>query len=189
MSKQLLKENYELSTDELKEILEGYLETALWTEEEYLTGEYNSDDESDEDYDTDDEIEKMVHTKTPTTVRTFNIHEDFEDNSIVKAYLDIKKFIKMAGADAVMEAINENGYDTLGHDIWLSRNGHGAGFIDHFYDHEEVLKQAARDLGTIYIYRNNNDKLSFSNEHIYESVRKMIRRILNEEFESKKKVF
>ena len=63
--------------------------------------------------------------------------EDIEPNSQIQAYQDIKKFIELAGKDAIAEAIQEYGFSQLGHDLWLTRNRHGAGFFDRTYEHAE----------------------------------------------------
>jgi hypothetical protein len=55
----------------------------------------------------------------------------------------------------------------LGHDIWLSRNGHGAGFFDRGYDDhiEKILMDSAHKLGGVDLFINDDMKLSFSNEN------------------------
>lgn len=161
---------YELDPLELNEILKGYIEAALWTEEEKLKEDRetieidrNFDDEDDET----DEMERFVRLNSnyqTKSIESFS-REDIEDNSLIKAYQDIKQFINLAGP-AVDYAVGEKGYEQLGHDFWLSRNHHGAGFFDHSYDDDEekILMDASHKLGEIYIYINDSGKLSFSNE-------------------------
>ncbi len=86
-------------------------------------------------------------------------------DSKIQAYIDIKSFIKLAGADAVAEAIQENGADHLGHDIWLTRNGHGAGFFDRSYQFEDALVAAARAIKSVDLYISDSGQLVFSNAH------------------------
>ena len=112
-------------------------------------------------------MEKFVRLNSNYKTKSIEsfTREDIEADSLIKAYQDIKQFVSLAG-QSVDYAVGENGYEQLGHDFWLSRNGHGAGFFDHSYDDDEekALMDAAPKLGEIYIYINDNGKLSFSNE-------------------------
>lgn len=116
---------------ELDQILDGYLQAAIWTEEERLKEE---------------------------TEMGVDIGEcEFDKKSIEKAKEDIIKFITFAGLEAVEEAIDENDNNQLGTDIWLTRNEHGANFMDrngaNFMDRnysdktEKKLMNAAHKLG------------------------------------------
>ena len=169
------KDSISILPEDLNEILSGYIEAALWTEEERLNDESkeiyggvdnDDDDESDE---SEDEIRFMRIMKdnyAKKSIESFS-REDIDPNSLIKAYTDIKQFIKLAG-NSVIEAIEDNGYSRLGMDIWLTRNGHGAGFFDHSYDYEneQKLMSAGKSLGTVDLYINDHMKLSFSNEYI-----------------------
>jgi hypothetical protein len=164
--------NTKLSQDNLNEILKGYLEAALWTEEERLTDDFKSSlGYDDSDYDgedeEEDEVEKLLRIKREFETKDFQrfIVDDLEANSKIQAYLDIKNFINLAGEDATLEAINENGYFRLGMDIWLTRNGHGSGFFDHNYDNEKELMEAGRKLKGVDLYITDNNTLAFSNAH------------------------
>lgn len=163
-----------LEANELNQILSGYIEAALWTEEENLKDqqssdyrEYFSDDEDDEDE--TDELEKLIRIsqkKNKKPIQNF-VLEDIEPDSRIQAYLDIKKFIEIAGNNSIKEAIQENGLSKLGHDIWLTRNGHGAGFFDHNYEYEteKALMNAAKQLNSVDMYLGDDDKIAFSNAH------------------------
>ena len=89
-----------------------------------------------------------------------NIH-NFSDDSKIKAYQDIKLFLEYAG-----DAVNDIDEEQLGHDIWLSRNHHGAGFFDRGYDNdiEKILMDSAHKLGEIDIYLGDDGILYFGNE-------------------------
>ena len=159
----------QLDQNDLNQILKGYLEAALWTEEERLGDEYkgnlgHNDDEWQEETD-DDEVEKLIHMKQKLNGPSFEkfILDDMDNNSKIQAYLDIKNFIKMAGWAAIMEAIQENGYFKLGMDIWLTRNHHGAGFFDYSYEHEQELINAAHALKGVDLYLTDNNTIAFSN--------------------------
>lgn len=53
------------------------------------------------------------------------------DSAYATAAVDCSKFILDAG-DLLIAALDRPGYDAAraGHDFWLTRNGHGAGFWD-----------------------------------------------------------
>jgi hypothetical protein len=162
-----------LKQNDINQILKGYIDAALWTEEERLKDDYQSEYGDEEEYDSeDDELEKLIKISANLNKKSFEnfTREDIEPDSLIKAYTEIKKFLDLAG-DSVIEAIETNGLERLGHDIWLTRNGHGAGFFDHSYDdeNEKKLMQAAKALKEVNIYINDNLRLSFDNEHIDEA--------------------
>ena len=126
--------------------MDNYLECAIWTEEERLK------EENTEGY--EGEIKNIIPDAD------LNIH-NFSDNSKIKAYEDIKLFLKYAGN--AVDGIDE---EQLGHDIWLSRNGHGAGFFDRGYDDkiEKILMDSAHKIGSADIYLGDDGLLYFGNE-------------------------
>ena len=146
----------------LNEILRGYIECALWTEEERLNDESTFDIDY-EDYNDMDEIEKIIALKGKFDSKTFDsfISDDIDNDSKIDSYLDIKKFIEYAGEQAVKEAIDKNGEFQLWMDIWFSRNGHGSGFFDHDYDNEEKLTNAADKLKQKNLVIGDDNKLYF----------------------------
>jgi hypothetical protein len=164
-----------LKPNDINQILKGYIDAALWTEEERLRDDYQSEygyDEDEDDDSEDDELEKLIKLSANLNKKSFEsfTREDIEPDSLIKAYTEIKKFLDLAG-DSVLEAIETKGLERLGHDIWFTRNGHGAGFFDHSYDdeNEKRLIQAGKALGEVDVYINDNLKLSFSNEHLNEA--------------------
>ena len=169
----IITENISVTQDEIKEILKGYLEAAIWTEEERLNSEYSSDyDEvfnDDDDDDNDDELDKLVKISANMNNKGIDkfSKEDIEVDSLIKTYTDIKEFLSMVGKNVDI-AIEENGLQQLGHDIWLTRNRHGAGFFDRGYDDdvEKLFINASHKLGEVDLYINNDMKLSFSNENL-----------------------
>jgi hypothetical protein len=152
----------DLSQSEINEILKGYIECALWTEEERLSDEMTND-EDDEDIDDMDEIEKLIYLQQNFSRKSLDsfFEEDIDGDSRIDAYLDIKKFIKLAGDDAIAEAIDDNGAFQLGMDIWLTRNGHGSGFFDHNYIHEDSLTTTAQQLKSKDLVIGDDGKLYF----------------------------
>lgn len=167
---------------ETKDIMKGYIDAVLWTEEDNLKSQQEHDEESgkgryayDDEYDDVDDDEEETELdrliRMQNTFKTKNIDvftkEHIGADSLIQAYLDIKKFLDTASEDAIREAIETNGEERLGHDIWLTRNGHGAGFFDHTYDpeNENSLIAAAQGLGYVDIYIDDNNMLRFSNEN------------------------
>lgn len=159
-----------LNQENLNQIFSGYIEAALWTEEERLkddVGINNDDDEDDLEDESPEQIKFMQIMKNKGSKSFENFtREDIDNDSLIKAYTDIKEFLRLAGDQAVQEAVNKNGYERLGHDIWLTRNGHGAGFFDHSYEHEQELMNAAKKLKEVDLYVADNMQLMFSNAHL-----------------------
>jgi hypothetical protein len=169
-----LNENYigergelqDLSQDDINEILRGYIECALWTEEERLRDEYRGydfEDDDDDDDEDNDEIEKMIRLQNKFQSKNFMVFasDDIDIDSKISAYEDIKKFIKSCGDEAIDEAIDENGLFQLGMDIWFARNHHGSGFFDRNYDNEEILTRCAQNLKEKYLFIGDDNKLYF----------------------------
>lgn len=159
-----LKDFYkELTEEDLREIFKGYIECAIWTEEDRLKDEMTTDMD-DEDLEDMDDVEKLINLKGKFENKNFIsfISDDIDVDSKIQAYNDIKKFISYAGPDAVNEAIEENGHFKLGMDIWFTRNGHGSGFFDHSYKNEKQLTDAGRKLKSVDLYVGDDGKLYFS---------------------------
>lgn len=160
-----------LQPEELNQIMKGYIEAALWTEEERLKDDYASETGISSDNDQDDEgteFDKLIGLTNNFKHKSFEsfTKENIESDSLIQAYVDIKKFLELAG-NSIVEAIEINGLERLGHDIWLTRNHHGAGFFDHSYEHEneQNLMYAAHTLKEVSLYVNDNLMLTFSNAH------------------------
>ena len=106
------------STIDINEVMKHYLLCAIWTEEEQMSE--MEEKEIADFYGESEEITKLVPRNE------MNI-ENFSDDSKIKAFEDIRKFLSI---DGVQEAIEKQNIpnDMLGHDLWLTRNSHGAGF-------------------------------------------------------------
>lgn len=62
-------------------------------------------------------------------------------DSMDKAKLDVKSFLNSAPENNIEP-------QQIGHDLFLTRNGHGAGFWDRYLDEKETkLRVIAKDLG------------------------------------------
>ncbi len=120
-------------------VLDSYLETALWAEEE----------------DGEEKIEKpgLGRGKKPVPTLRGKTIFDVDDVSRDKARKDIENFIDTAKKEAP-EELGTYTSESLGHNIWLSRNGHGAGFFD---DNNDKLQDIARKMGSQVIYAGDDD--------------------------------
>jgi hypothetical protein len=53
--------------------------------------------------------------------------EDIDSDALAKMREDVRDFVNVAHKDLVASGQSE---EQIGHDFWLTRNGHGAGFWD-----------------------------------------------------------
>ena len=130
-----LNPSYEdMQESEFDSFFNAYMETALWSSHD------ESDDSGgnpmDENYSTGDIADECYES--------------------MKA--DCRKFFK-ENYEVMDEADGPSGpdYDEwghMGHDFWLTRNGHGAGFWDGDYSepHGDLLDEAAKSFGEIDLY-------------------------------------
>lgn len=76
--------------------------------------------------------------------------EDFVPSAVEKAREIITLFLDLAPKDSLEVYAKTLGNDfesRLGHDIWLSINGHGAGFFDYHLDgHEDILQNVCESM-------------------------------------------
>jgi hypothetical protein len=84
---------------------------------------------------------------------------DFAAEALTQAVADCEKF----------QRENEDDIgglqDRAGYDFWLTRNKHGAGYLDGDWQPQEVgdrLTEAAHRFGEVYLYVGDNGKLYFS---------------------------
>lgn len=73
---------------------------------------------------------------------------DFAPEAIAKAKADCRAFIRKA-APLIRSLLDRGLLKSVGHDLWLTRNGHGAGFWDRGYpdDVGEALSEIAHGMG------------------------------------------
>lgn len=129
--------NEEAKTDvvddkKINTVLKHYIIAALWSTS-------NMDDDSkflDQDYS----------------------EEDIAPETLEKMKADVTKFL-----NDNIEALNKSGLsdELIGHDFWLSRNGHGAGFFDHNLDKdvEKQLMDYCRDMKGVDLYVGDDNKI------------------------------
>ena len=117
----------------MDQFTQSYIDCALWSSND------DSDDSLDDNYGP----------------------EDIDPNTLAKMIDDCKRFQEENAADI---ATWEGGYtpeDMAGHDFWLTRNGHGAGFWDGDWpeDSGARLDEASKDFGEFYLYVSDDGKI------------------------------
>ena len=55
--------------------------------------------------------------------------EDINENSLIEASEDVRKFKELAGN--ILDGMDKDTLKNVGMDFWYSRNGHGTGFWDY----------------------------------------------------------
>jgi hypothetical protein len=111
-------------------VLDGYIECALWSS--YDIDEHDNGVALDEDHGADD-IASDSYGQMVEDVRYF----------IAANRDDFDAYIEQA----------DHGAAGFGHDFWLTRNGHGAGFWDRgLGDLGERLTKAAKVYGSVCLY-------------------------------------
>lgn len=113
--------------------LESYIGTALWstTAEEAYDGEFLDEFYSFEDVDEDD-LEILRKELCLFIKEHFGLVTSTDRNT------DISHFV---------------------HNVWLTRNGHGAGFWDGDYANGEALTEACEKLGEVCLYAGDDGKI------------------------------
>lgn len=89
--------------------------------------------------------------------------EGFElsDEAKEKAMIDCDSFMDQHW-ELLSETPADYGYDQAGHDFWLTRNGHGAGFWDRgLGEIGEQLTTAAQEIGQCDPYIGDDGKIYF----------------------------
>ena len=88
---------------------------------------------------------------------TYSI-DDIDKASIEKAEKEVKAFEEKA--ESLLS--DDDKAQHVGHDFWLTRNGHGAGFWDGDYVNGEALTQLAKSFGTCDMYVGDDGKVYLS---------------------------
>ena len=110
-------------------MVRSYLETALWS----------STDADNNDLPMDD---------------TYGV-KDFTVAARQQAAKDCDAFVLACEEAGLGDALFQNGHDEAGHDFWLTRNGHGAGFWDGDYgDDGDALTEIAKHFREVHLYAN-----------------------------------
>ena len=90
--------------------------------------------------------------------------EDLAPETIETMRAEIADFVAHAPADARAYGIDELGTGQIGHDLWLTRNRHGAGFWDRFAagtgeSFGRELTELAHSYGESYLYAGDDGKV------------------------------
>lgn len=86
---------------------------------------------------------------------------DLSDGAKEKAIADIKMFLQLCEEEGV-NPFSMLDSEQVGHDIWLTRNGHGTGFWDRgLGEYGRKLSHIAKSLGSCDIYTGNKGELFF----------------------------
>ena len=79
--------------------------------------------------------------------------DDVNADTLIELSEELRDFINGLSKRDLTAYLETFGYDQLGHDFWLTRNGHGAGFWDRgLGDLGERLSEAARVYGPVDLY-------------------------------------
>ena len=104
---------------------------------------------------------------------TDDYYEELEDKTIFdfshkakeQTNTEIMWFINTAGD--ILDDISDA---DIGHDLWLTRNGHGSGFSDRGYDDDidDALSELSKQLGPVHLEVNDEkiDVINDSNEFL-----------------------
>lgn len=108
----------------VSESLPQYFETMLWS-----STDTDSEEPLDKEYDVKD------------------ISKELKDSS-KKDLLSFAEYCEKNCSKELEEYLEEEGYSSFGHDMWLSRNGHGAGFFDRGNGYK-ALQKASKTFGSV----------------------------------------
>lgn len=92
-----------------------------------------------------------------------NYHEgDVSEETMARMRADVERFIRGHQA-ALLRAMSkrERSFEDAGHDLWLTRNGHGCGFWDGDWPEPEaaILTKGAKALGEVWLYVGDDGKI------------------------------
>lgn len=82
--------------------------------------------------------------------------DDFAPESVDQAREDITFFLKVVSEALPEDALSEWSDEQIGHDLWLTRNRHGAGFWDRDLGYNTELTDTAQNMGEKYAYISDN---------------------------------
>ena len=69
--------------------------------------------------------------------------DDISNETQTKAREDISAFVRLASSQQGID-LSTMDAEQIGHDFWLTRNGHGSGFWDRQYDNDQAGTLGAR---------------------------------------------
>jgi len=100
-------------------------------------------------------LEAALWTEEDEIGNDTNIEADVSNDSKIDAYTDVKKFMSQAG-----DLIDDLDPEQVGHDLWLTRNGHGTGFWDRdLGEVGEKLSNIASNMGEKHLFWGEDGKI------------------------------
>ena len=139
----ILKESEDVSSEnkisdsEIEKGFNSYIETLFWS----------SPSDSEENEFLDQERSK----------------ENFDPETLTKLKEEFKLFVK-DNYSLCTEEDKTPGIEAFGHNFWLTRNGHGAGFWDGDYVNGEELTEASKKYNTLEPYVGDDEKVYIMGE-------------------------
>lgn len=126
----------------LESFINGYITTALWTDEEQLGEEY---------------FESHGVEPLGTGSRYKPEKSDLSPETLEQMRQDCTKFyhenLGLIEDDDLKRTPDYDLYFSAGHDFWLTRNGHGAGFWDGDWPkHGDTLTEKCKAFGECNLY-------------------------------------
>jgi hypothetical protein len=90
---------------------------------------------------------------------------DFADGELEKAQAEVEAFLNHPEVQALMQENpwSSDDYERAGHDFWLTRNGHGAGFWDGYWPDKEnkVMTRLSKAAGERHVLVGDDGQLYF----------------------------
>ena len=87
--------------------------------------------------------------------------DNLDRDALVEIIRDCTNFLEIVESQGIEMVDNRYGYEQAGHDFWLTRNGHGAGFWDRgLGEIGDKLSKIAKSFGSSYVYRTDRGKIA-----------------------------
>lgn len=73
----------------------------------------------------------------------------YSESFLARAYKDCQEFFDKADEN---DWLHDLDWSDIGHNFWLSRNRHGAGFFDQPFEFADELQELAKSFGECHVY-------------------------------------
>jgi len=104
-------------------------------------------------------VDAMFWTEEENEIGSDTTIADLAPETITSLVNDIKKFFNVTH-ELLNKTPDDYSYEQAGHDFWLTRNGHGAGFWDRgLGDLGDKLTEVSKQFGESYFYKGDDGKL------------------------------
>lgn len=128
-----------MTTEDLDRMVAQYVGTALWSSHD--ESDESGGEPMDSNYDAD----------------------DIDEDSLARMRKDCERFGKANAEQIEQWAGNDDAWEQAGHDFWLTRNGHGAGFWarsrGEWPDDGAQLTEASHEYGECDLYVGDDGKV------------------------------